>query len=143
MGIVLDLQVRTRISKVVRAAMTTFRACADCNANFSLCYELFLFSNDFPIYNIIHNIYKIGAEALAITLKEVNNFTFVSLEWNQIGSIGVNYLAEALTFNTNLLHLDLRNNNIGDDGAISLVSALSSNDTLKTLDLRWNQVSQK
>ena len=83
-----------------------------------------------------------GAEALGLTLKESSNFSFVSLEWNQIECDGASYLAEALTYNTNLMHLDLRNNNIADDGAFALVKALASNDTLKTLDLRWNQVGK-
>ena len=82
-----------------------------------------------------------GAKSLAVTLKESSQLTFLSLEWNQIGSDGAMFLAEALTFNTSLLHVDLRNNNIGDEGALELSKALDSNDTLKTLDLRWNQVS--
>ena len=82
----------------------------------------------------------VGAAAIAATLKESNNFSFVSLEWNQIECDGAAHLAEALTLNTNLTHLDLRNNNISDDGAFALGKALTSNDTLKTLDLRWNQV---
>ena len=85
----------------------------------------------------------LGAKSLAVTLKESSQLTFLSLEWNQIGSDGVMFLAEALTFNTSLLHVDLRNNNIGDEGALELSKALVSNDTLKTLDLRWNQVSSK
>jgi Ran GTPase-activating protein (RanGAP) involved in mRNA processing and transport len=85
----------------------------------------------------------LGAKSLAATLKESSQLTFLSLEWNQIGSDGAMYLAEALSFNTSLLHVDLRNNNIGDEGALELSRALEANDTLKTLDLRWNQVRPK
>ena len=89
---------------------------------------------------------SIGAESIAtLLLNEKLEVEFISLEWNQLGSVGSICLANALERNNSLTHLDLRNNSVDTNSAIALANSLNNNNnnTLRVLDLRWNQIEDR
>ena len=81
--------------------------------------------------------YSLSQGATAIADLVVNNDTlkFLSLEWNQIGSIGAVAIAKSLEKNETLTHLDLRNNNIS--GTIILLNSYLL--TTYLLAFRWRR----
>ncbi|CAM9816556.1 unnamed protein product [Pylaiella littoralis] len=86
-----------------------------------------------------------GAAALGDMLKVNSSITFLSLEWNNIGTFdqGIRRLADGLEVNGCLTSLVLCNNHINAQGASCLARALRANSTLTSLDLRWNELGNE
>ncbi|CAF0986556.1 unnamed protein product [Adineta steineri] len=87
-----------------------------------------------------HQIGDVGAQHLAVGLRNNTTITTLDLQSNSICNTGVQHLADALKHNTKLTTLHLQYNQIGDVGAQHLSSALRNNMTLTTLNLRCNQI---
>ena len=81
--------------------------------------------------------------ALSDFISSNKELSYLSLEWNQIGTPGVISLATTFERSCSLQHIDLKNNSIGDEGAMSLSSVIEKNYNIKTLDLRWNKIGDR
>ena len=88
-------------------------------------------------------ITEVGAQALIPIIQKNTELSYMSLEWNQLGSSGIIALSAVLENCKHMVTLDFKNNNIGDEGAIALAVCIERNESIKTLDLRWNQIGDR
>ena len=86
------------------------------------------------------NIGYEGAKVIAEALKKNNTLHTLDLSYNKICPEGAKEIAEVLEKNNTIHTLDLRDNDIGYKGAKYLAKALKKNNTLHTLDLKFNKI---